>query len=224
MLERNFGQPVSSTHPELLKPDELTPGIKRSEYQKRRLKLLQQLRKELDSNNAFAIIPSASTLYMTYEVPYPFRQDTDFLYLTGFQEPDSCLILDLQNNKSILFVPKKDPTRELWDGLRTGSLKALELTCVDETYDNDGLFNFLKKNVSKSVILYDYTDRVDYINGIIRRQVDKSTTKPINHHIHKLRLVKSESEIQLMRKSCQIASEMFVETMKISKIGVSLNL
>ncbi|CAD5121594.1 DgyrCDS10091 [Dimorphilus gyrociliatus] len=218
---RNFGQPVSQTHPELLREDEVTPGITRKEYNQRRLNLIEHIQNSLNRKDVIAVIPSASTHYMSYEVPYPFRQDTDFMYLTGFQEPDSCLVFDLRENKSILFVPKKDPMRERWDGLRMGSEKALTFTCVDETYNNDMLPNYLKKNCQQNLILYDYKHDSDYINGIIRSEVDKSVAQPINFYIHKLRLTKSKSEIELMRKTCQIASEMFIETMKFSKIGVN---
>ena len=71
-------------------------------------------------NRHIVIIPSATKLYMSNDIPYQFRQNTDFLYLCGFQEPDSLLILEnfgaLPDHKSVLFVPKKDPVRELCIG------------------------------------------------------------------------------------------------------------
>lgn len=75
-----------------------------------------------------AVIPSASKMYMTEKIPFVFRQNSDFLYLSGCLEPDSVLVLSgssAENFKSTLFLRKRDPHSELWDGPRTGNLKIL---------------------------------------------------------------------------------------------------
>ena len=100
-------------------------------------------------NRHIVIIPSATKLYMSNDIPYQFRQNTDFLYLCGFQEPDSLLILEnfgaLPDHKSVLFVPKKDPVRELWEGSRSGIEGAVALTGVDETHNNEDIGEYLNK-------------------------------------------------------------------------------
>ncbi|WVY96341.1 hypothetical protein V8G54_028492 [Vigna mungo] len=72
----------------LLKDGELTPGISTEEYILRRKKLL-----ELLPEKSLAIIAAAPVKMMTDVVPYTFRQDADYLYITGCQQPGGVAIL-----------------------------------------------------------------------------------------------------------------------------------
>lgn len=79
-------------------------------------------------NNFIAIIPSAMTSFMAPDVPYTFRQNSDFLYLTGFKEPNSVLVISKTNDKkykTAIFVREKNPKTELWEGSIT-KLKQLK--------------------------------------------------------------------------------------------------
>jgi Xaa-Pro aminopeptidase len=83
------------------------------------------------------VIPSAAKVYMTEKIPYVFRQNTDFLYLSGCLEPDSALVLTGMrgdDHVSTLFVRKRDTHSELWDGPRTGVEGAPALFGVDQAY------------------------------------------------------------------------------------------
>ncbi|NXI72174.1 XPP3 aminopeptidase, partial [Anseranas semipalmata] len=140
---RYLGQPSPFTHPHLLKPGEVTPGLSQVEYALRRHKLMALIQKEAhgwDGLDHTVILLSNPTYYMSNDIPYVFHQDTNFLYLCGFQEPDSILVLQslpgkaLPSHKAILFVPRRDPSRELWDGPRSGPDGAVALTGVDEAY------------------------------------------------------------------------------------------
>lgn len=102
--------------------------------------LIQKEAQGWDGLDHTVILLSNPTYYMSNDIPYIFHQDTNFLYLCGFQEPDSILVLQsipgkaLPCHKSILFVPRRDPNRELWDGPRSGPDGAVALTGVDEAY------------------------------------------------------------------------------------------
>ena len=93
---RNFGQPVALTHPHLLDDGQLTPGISAAEYGDRRERLVGRI---LDTqffksdNDHVIIVPGTNQKYMTKNIPYKFKQNTDLHYFTGFLEPDSCLVL-----------------------------------------------------------------------------------------------------------------------------------
>lgn len=122
---------------------EVTPGLSQVEYALRRHKLMALIQKEAhgwEGLDHTVILLSSPTYYMSNDIPYVFHQDTNFLYLCGFQEPDSILVLQsipgkaLPYHKSILFVPRRDPSRELWDGPRSGTDGAVALTGVDEAY------------------------------------------------------------------------------------------
>lgn len=105
------------------------PGVRTEELIKRRKKLMNLLFCNAESiyeqpKHIIAIIPAATKTYMTEKIPYVFRQNTDFLYLSGCLEPDTALIMSgttADNFTSSLFVRKQDAHSILWDGPRTGN-------------------------------------------------------------------------------------------------------
>lgn len=84
----DVGQPSAATHPQLLMEGEITPGITSEEYCTRRKRLL-----ELLPPNSVAIFAAAPVKMMTDVVPYTFRQDADYLYITGCQQPGGIAVL-----------------------------------------------------------------------------------------------------------------------------------
>ncbi|HEY5348775.1 MAG TPA: aminopeptidase P N-terminal domain-containing protein, partial [Candidatus Lustribacter sp.] len=83
-----------------------------------------------------AVIPSARTLVRSGDVTYPFRQNSDFFYLTGFDEPDALLVLSPAHEKhrNVLFLRERDPSQEIWDGKRLGVERACDALGVDAAY------------------------------------------------------------------------------------------
>lgn len=85
---------------------------------------------------------------MSEKIPYVFRQNTDFLYLTGCQEPDSCLVLAAGESPSqhfvTLFVRESDSHSEKWDGPRTGPEEAIHFFGVDQGLPMSELQNYLQ--------------------------------------------------------------------------------
>lgn len=151
---------------------EVTPGLSQVEYALRRHKLMVLIQKEAQDWNGLdhtVILLSNPTYYMSNDIPYVFHQDTNFLYLCGFQEPDSILVLQsipgkaLPAHKSILFVPRRDPNRELWDGPRSGPDGAIALTGVDEAYTIEEFRHLvakLKGNKNRGGMRWDVVCRV----------------------------------------------------------------
>ncbi|TIA92358.1 hypothetical protein E3P99_00652 [Wallemia hederae] len=128
----NYGQPIASTHGYLMSDTELTPGITTHEYEQRRKKLVNQL-----NPGDSVVCVSGQVKMMSQEIFYSFRQATDFNYLTGFQEPDSAVVIERDDSvprgyKMVLFVRPKDPQVELWDGARTGLDGAMKIFQADE--------------------------------------------------------------------------------------------
>ncbi|KAK6139398.1 hypothetical protein DH2020_026857 [Rehmannia glutinosa] len=120
----NVGQPTASTHPQ----GEITPGISSDEYIWRRKKLL-----ELLPENALAIIASAPVKMMTDVVPYTFRQDADYLYITGCQQPGGVAVLG-HNCGLCMFMPEARPDDVIWQGEIAGVDAALGTFKADEAY------------------------------------------------------------------------------------------
>ncbi len=81
------------------------------------------------------LIFSAPVTYRNNDVEHEYRQDSDFYYLAGFDEPESVLLLKSgPDSKTILFLRERDPEREIWDGLRLGVELAVARLGVDEAY------------------------------------------------------------------------------------------
>lgn len=96
---------------------------------------------------------------MSDKIPYVFRQNTDFLYISGCLEPDSCLVLSSSGSPNkqnvILFIREKDSHSELWDGPRTGIEDAINLFGVDQALPVKELSNYLHsylKSNSKCIL------------------------------------------------------------------------
>ncbi|KAI8806056.1 peptidase M24, structural domain-containing protein [Cladochytrium replicatum] len=119
VLSLGLGQPTPEMHPHLLRPGELTPGLLAADFAARRTTLMESIEPE-----SMVLVPGAGLRYMTNSIFYPFYQNTNFHYLTGFNEPDAFLILwkgsDDFGYKTILFVKPRNHHTELWGGPRAG--------------------------------------------------------------------------------------------------------
>ncbi|XP_072724549.1 xaa-Pro aminopeptidase 3 isoform X1 [Ciconia boyciana] len=234
---RYLGQPSPFTHPHLLKPGEVTPGLSQVEYALRRHKLMALIQKEAhgwDGLDHTVILLSNPMYYMSNDIPYIFHQDTNFLYLCGFQEPDSILVLQsipgkaLPSHKSILFVPRRDPSRELWDGPRSGTDGAIALTGVDEAYTIEEFRHLVAKLKGESnIVWYDLRKPVhtelhsDYMQPLAEIKArNKNHIQGIRHLVQNLRLIKSPAEIERMKIAGRMTAEAFTETMFASKAPV----
>ena len=81
---------------------------------------LQEFMRRMEPNSV-AIIPGAREATRSNDTHYRFRQDSDFFYLTGFEEPDAIAVIKSSSSpKYTLFVRPRDPEREIWDGRRAG--------------------------------------------------------------------------------------------------------
>ncbi|XP_013413280.1 probable Xaa-Pro aminopeptidase 3 [Lingula anatina] len=239
---RLFGQPAPQTHPHLLNTGEVTPGISKEEFEFRRNKLANIISahdaastRGDESKNHLVIIPGAPVTYMSTDVPYVFRQNTDLLYLTGFQEPNSVLVLEVgrENKKpvytSFLFVPKKDEKRELWEGLRSGVENAPKLTGIENCQNIDDLEKYLESYLRRNRIFTLWCDYARPVNrelhdGVISKFIQQQRHLNIYNPIRRvqgIRIKKSEAEIRLVKQSTKIGAQALTEVMKYSYPGVN---
>ena len=125
-------------------PAEFTPGIGQAEFAARRQKVLDDM-----PPDTVLLLPGAGETMMGHDIPYPFRQHPDFLWLTGFSEPDALAVLRKHGSGSggagsgrdcghqfALFVRPKDPAREIWDGPRAGLDAARDVFGADEAHSS----------------------------------------------------------------------------------------
>ncbi|KAK0818627.1 aminopeptidase [Friedmanniomyces endolithicus] len=129
-----FGQPLHETHPHLIKPGDLTPGISALEYHHRRAALTRKL-----PHNSVAILAASDIKYRSGAVFYEFHQEPNFFYLTGFTEPEAVAVIEKGSSDVEytfhLFVRPKDEKAELWDGARSGMQAAQDAFNADEAWN-----------------------------------------------------------------------------------------
>ncbi|XP_017774823.1 PREDICTED: probable Xaa-Pro aminopeptidase 3 [Nicrophorus vespilloides] len=232
-----MGQPTNETHPHLINEGEVVPLITKLELQERRQKLIDlitsQTRKRYpELNRHVIVIPSATKKYMSEKIPYVFRQHSDFLYLTGCMEPDSCLVITASTSpgqhQSTLFLREKDQHSEIWDGPRTGPENAVRLFGVDQSLPMKELSSFMQccaQPTSSSLLWYNFKESpLPEVDTILQEYFKKVFSKVWDNPtscIHNLRVIKSPAEIKLMQRSCEIASEAIRKTMHFSRPGVN---
>ncbi|KAH8326788.1 xaa-Pro aminopeptidase 3 [Drosophila kikkawai] len=235
----SLGQPTSVSHPHLIRPDELVPGVELDELKERREQLMQNIRAyarsfggEYNGHSSschMLVLGAASKKYMSGKIPYVFRQNSDFYYLTGCLEPDAVLLLfidETQNVHSELFMRPKDPHAELWDGPRTGPELAVPLFGVTEAHPLDQLENVLTKRAAdlKPHLWFDQksSDLPPLVENMLRlSSTEQRPLLPAYTFLEAMRLLKSPAEMQLMRRTCDIAARSFNEVMAESRPGQS---
>lgn len=181
-------------------------------------------------NKSLAFVPSNMTTIMTNDIPYTYRQNSNFYYLTGFIEPCSLLVIEKSQQGEVkysLFVRPNDAHKELWDGPRCGVEKSSEIFgFINHTFSIEEFTksDFLFKDFDA---LYFDTEASLEINQKIQTAFSQQGVKIpkemyknqdiINH----LRCFKSENEIKIFKKVCDISAEAFISAMKCTKPGVS---
>ena len=189
--------------------------IQESEYKERRDRIAKRLEK-----NSIAVLFSSEHKTRSNDTHYPFRQNSNFYYLSGFKE-DSSALLFVKTNKSvktILFVHKKDEKLELWNGKRLGEKEAKKHFLVDEVYvidEFEAKFKELSKNRATLYCDLDSKDkRVKNLKKIVKNSVE---FKNIFSLISNMRLVKSKAEIRLIKKAIEITKKAHHSAMKSKK-------
>ncbi|GAQ03228.1 intermediate cleaving peptidase 55 [Aspergillus lentulus] len=225
--ELKFGQPLHETHPHLLNPGELTPGITALEYAQRRSRLANKLPK-----NAIAVLAASEVTYRATGIFNNYRQDSNFFYLTGFNEPNALAIIanDGSGDNHIfhLYVREKDPKAELWDGARSGTQAAIDVFNADETGDIDRIGDILPTILSGATEIY--TDIPTFNPGRsslhrflygptnasekLKKMVDYRKVKPLRNILNEMRVFKSEDEVVQLRRVGQASGRAFTETMR----------
>ena len=189
--------------------------------------------KDLLPENSVLLIPGADTQYRNADSSFPFRQDSNFYYMSGFCEPAS--LMAIVNNKdginSIVFVPPKDKLKEIWDGYRAGPIGAVEDFLFDKAFDNTHIDTMLPDILHGSEqVLYPIGKKQGFDQKVIDWTTAASSkdrhSKSINimdasSLIGNIRLIKDDHEIDLIRKACDISAEAHIAAMKAVKEGDS---
>ena len=159
-----------------------------------------QVAKALGDTEAL-LLPSLPEFFRQPDVTYPYRQDSCFYYLTGFEEPESFLIL--KKSKSILFLREKNKVKELWEGERMGVSKAKDSFKMTEVYPLSYLDEKLEKELKGIKTLIYNKIHPDFDQKI--KKLNK-TILPARSFLGTFRKLKSDEEINSLKKACEVTS------------------
>ena len=186
-----------------------------SEFKYRRAQFFAQM-----NNNSMAIFPAGSEKTRSNDTEYPFRQNSDFYYLAGFNEPDACLLLikKTDSQKAILFNRKKDKSAEIWHGYRLGQSAAVSELGFDKAYQFEELQDHLQKRLDGLTTLYfpifqdaNLDKTLATVINELRAGRRKGKVAPTTYIdslsiLHEMRLIKSTSEIELLSAAAEISA------------------
>ncbi|MCC4603891.1 aminopeptidase P N-terminal domain-containing protein [Xanthomonas campestris] len=204
-------------------------GIGAAEYARRRKQLMQ-----MAGEHAILILPAAPERVRSHDTHYPYRQDSDFWYLSGFPEPEAVLVLvpGRKHGEAILFCRERDAEREAWDGPREGQEGAVERYGMDDAYPIDDVDEILPGLLEgRSRVYYHFGRDVDFDLKLIgwlkrvREQVRHGAQPPhefleLGHLLHEQRLFKSRDEIALMQQAADISVRGHRAAMRLARPGV----
>ena len=184
------------------------------EFARRRKQLMDMV-----GTGGIVILPAAPVRLRSRDVEYPFRQDSDFYYLTGFEEPDAVMVLapGREQGEFVLFCRERDPDKELWDGSRAGPDGALRDFAADDAFPIDDIDDILPGIMENCSRVYytmgqysEFDTRIaEWTNSLRSRELRGVHTPQeyvaLDHLLHDMRLYKSRAEISAMRRSAKIA-------------------
>uniref|UniRef100_A0A5B7AYA4 Putative Xaa-Pro aminopeptidase 3 isoform X1 n=2 Tax=Davidia involucrata TaxID=16924 RepID=A0A5B7AYA4_DAVIN len=210
----DVGQPTAASHPQILKEGEITPGITSEEYISRRKRLL-----ELLPEKSLAIIAAAPVKMMTDVVPYTFRQDADYLYITGCQQPGGVAVLGHESGLC-MFMPEASLHDIIWQGQIAGVDAALDTFKAEQSYPMSKLREILPDMISSSSKLFHNVKTAipSYVDlEAFRKAAYSGKVKDLSVYTHEARWIKSPAELKLMRDSASIGCQALLQTMLHSK-------
>jgi Xaa-Pro aminopeptidase len=204
--------------------------MQQQEFARRRKELMRMM-----GPGAIAIIPGAREKIRNRDSHYPFRQDSDFHYLTGFPEPDAVAVLvpGRKQAEYILFCRDRDPVMETWNGRRAGPEGATRDYAADDAFpigDMDEILPHLMENCDR--VFYTMGTSPEFDKHVIAwvNQLKAQTRQGIHppqefvaldHLLHDMRLYKSKAEAEAMRAAGAVSVSAHQRAMRVCRPGMN---
>ncbi|HAP83398.1 MAG TPA: Xaa-Pro aminopeptidase [Enterobacteriaceae bacterium] len=200
------------------------------EFLRRRQQLLAKM-----APGSAALIFAAPEANRSADSEYPFRQNSDFWYFTGFNEPEALLVLiksDDTHNHSVLFNRVRDKTAEIWFGRRLGQEAAPEKLGVDRALAWDELNEQLFQLLNGLDVVYHAQGQYAFADEALFHALDKlrrgsrqnltapATLTDWRPWVHEMRLFKSEEEIAVLRRAGEITALAHTRAMEKCRPGM----
>lgn len=185
--------------------------------------------------NTIAVLSAAPQRTRSNDTEYPYRQDSDFYYLTGFTEDDAVLALipGRKQGEVVLFCQEKDKTKELWTGILTGPEQARSRLLLDEAYPISMIDDVMPGLMDGCEQVYYCMDKEPGFDARIAgwAKTVRSRVRLGSHPadafvrleplLHEMRLFKSKSEIALMQQAADISARAHTRAMLAAREGLS---
>ncbi|MGY4676535.1 Xaa-Pro aminopeptidase [Pasteurella sp. P03HT] len=187
-------------------------ALPQEEFAQRRHQLFAQMQ-----DNTALIVFSEIEKRRSNDCTYPFRQDSYFWYLTGFNEPNSVFLLTKKAGKAetFIFVRPSDPLRETWDGRRLGVQNAPAKLALDHAFSIEDFTSTFTHILENTTALYHVTDLHPWGDALLTESaVDLSTVLSWKPILDEMRLFKSENEIALLQQAGQISALAHIRAMQ----------
>ncbi len=197
-------------------------------YRERRKQLLEKM-----PEGSIMVIAAESLKTRNNDAEYPFRQSSNFYYLTGFNEPDALLVMAKGEEAAVtLFCPPRDPDMEIWTGYRAGPEGCVERFGADQAFNLDEIDERLPKMIDgASQLLYPIARdkaldaRVKGWLETLGRSVRSGAVLPqtladSDRLLHEMRLFKSAAEIEVMQRAATISATAHCQAMIACKPGI----
>jgi len=180
-----------------------------------------------------AVFTSAPVAIRNGDVEHEYRQDTDFYYLTGFEEPNAVAVLvpDHPDSRFVLFVQPKDPDKELWTGWRAGEAGAIGFG-ANAAYTIDQLDSEMPKLLAAADRIYYrfgsdplFDERIVRLMPRFQRERQRNGSGPAAiidpaQTLHELRLIKDAEELGRLQRAVEITCHAHLAAMKALAPGM----
>ena len=185
-------------------------------------------------DDAILVLPAAKETVRSRDTHHPYRQDSDFSYLTGFPEPEAVLVLvpGRAHGEALLFCRERDPDREGWDGPRFGPEGAVEAFGMDDAYPIGDLDDILPGLLEGRSRVYYHFGRdaefdlqlIGWVNRV-RAMMRMGAQPPhefleLGHLLDEMRLFKDRDELKLMQRAADITVEAHAAAMRAVRPGM----
>ena len=207
----------------------ISVGQEQKECVKRRKQFLRMV-----GVGNIAVIASASIMQRNSDVEFPFRQNSDFFYLTGFDEPEAVLVLvpGREQGEYILFCREYDETMALWVGASAGLEGALKDFGANDSFPIDDIDDILPGLLENKNRLYfpigvhpEFDQQLMDWSKQVRARSRAGVSAPAefvssDHLLHEMRLIKSAFEIKQMKKAAKISVQAHIKAMQTCQPGM----
>jgi len=202
--------------------------ISASEFKQRRKRLMRRMKK-----SAVAILPSAEAAVRNRDVEWPYRQNSDFHYLTGFDEPEALAVLvpGRPEGEFILFCREFDAAKAIWTGKHAGLEGAVDRHGADQAFAHSRIDELLPGLLENRERVYYPVGLSEKLDGHVRLAVNGVRAKSrggvrapaefivADRLLHEQRLFKSAAELELLRRAAEVSARAHCRAMRQCRPG-----